>query len=309
MKLPKVSIIVPAYNEEKDIPKLLDSLLKVRYPKNKYEIIVVDDGSTDRTVKIVEKYPVKLIKTRHRGVAHAKNKALKVAKGNIILFFGADTVVDKNYLKEITKFYSDKKIGGSDGIEFTLNENSLISRIMYLRRRLIWSKFVISRALRKKLFDEVGYHNKDYGCFDDREISERILKAGYKLVRLPKAKCWHKDPENIRELYRKCVWEGKSMVYMLRKLKVEGLRRMLFPIFTALLPVYVLFLFLQFPLWLFGLTGIILFLFIELRRSLEMYNITKIKESFLTPLFDFVSMFMVCIGMLIGLVSRSKPKV
>jgi len=104
MKNPKVSIVVCTYNGAGRIKHLLDSL-KNQTCKN-LEIIIVDDGSTDGTSDIVNKYPFKLV--RHdinKGLADSRNTGIKNSKGEIIVFTDDDCVADKNWIKEIVSYY------------------------------------------------------------------------------------------------------------------------------------------------------------------------------------------------------------
>jgi len=125
----KVTIIIPVYNEEKDIKDVLDSIMKQTYPKKMLETIVIDDKSTDRTPKIVSQYSVKMIKGKHKGVGAARNLGIKNASGEIILFVDADQILDKNYVKEIVKPFKDEKIGGVTGMEYLWNKKSLIAKL------------------------------------------------------------------------------------------------------------------------------------------------------------------------------------
>ncbi|MCW8966769.1 MAG: glycosyltransferase family 2 protein, partial [Candidatus Pacearchaeota archaeon] len=97
----KLSIVIPVYNEEKYIGKCLESLNKQTY-KN-FEIIIIDDGSTDKTVEIIKKFDVHLIKGKHKGTAFSRNLGAKSAKGEILIFIDADMTFDKDYLKNLIK--------------------------------------------------------------------------------------------------------------------------------------------------------------------------------------------------------------
>ena len=113
-KLPIVSVIVPAYNEEKTISRTISSLLGLNYPRGKLEVIVVDDGSTDNTVSIVKKFRnVKLIFNKHRGVgkASAVNAGLKIAKGEFLGVLDADSEAGRNSLINALEYFSSNKVG------------------------------------------------------------------------------------------------------------------------------------------------------------------------------------------------------
>lgn len=111
---PLVTITVPAYNEEKNILKTLKSILRLSYPKDKIEIIVVNDGSTDSTANVVEKfskqYPnIKLINKRNRGKAAALNTALRIAKGEFFACVDADSTITNNSLSLMLHHFSQPK--------------------------------------------------------------------------------------------------------------------------------------------------------------------------------------------------------
>jgi glycosyltransferase involved in cell wall biosynthesis len=307
---PTISIIIPTYNEEKTIGKLLDSLLKLKYPKNKLEIIVVDDGSTDNTVEIVKKYPVELMRGRHKGPGVSRNVGWKRAGGELIIFLDADMVVDQYYVREMVKCLIDKEVVGCDHHEVLLNPKKLIARLLYLRKVLAWKNepFVV-RCVKREVLKRVGGIKPLYGYFDDQMLGIKIWKRGYRIIRCKKAKVWHKEPENLKEIWRQSKWIGKSIIFILRKDKKLGIRKSLFPLLCGCFPLYVLFLLFHPILKLLGIIGILIFLTIETYRSLKMYKITKWEVSFLTPFFDIATMFFVCIGMLIGILKKEQPKV
>lgn len=110
--LPFVSVIVPVYNGEKVIGECIESLLNQTYPKDKYEIIVVDNNSTDRTAEIISKYPVKYVKEdKIQSPYAARNKGASIAKGDIFAFIDSDETVGKNWLINLLMGYEDKSIG------------------------------------------------------------------------------------------------------------------------------------------------------------------------------------------------------
>lgn len=97
--MPKFSIIIPVYNVEKYIKRCLDSVINQSY--NNYEIIVVDDGCTDNSIKIAKNYPAKIISNKHVSVSEARNIGVKHAKGEYLLFLDSDDYWDKRLLENI----------------------------------------------------------------------------------------------------------------------------------------------------------------------------------------------------------------
>jgi cellulose synthase/poly-beta-1,6-N-acetylglucosamine synthase-like glycosyltransferase len=112
---PTLSIVIPAYNEEGQIRETLTNKLQLDYPKDKLEIIAVSDGSTDRTDDIVKEYlshGVRLIRQEPRqGKTAALNRALAVAKGEIIVFSDANSLYEKEVLRHLTANFADKNVG------------------------------------------------------------------------------------------------------------------------------------------------------------------------------------------------------
>lgn len=97
--MPKFSIVIPVYNVEKYIKRTLDSIKNQTFKD--YEVIVVNDGSTDKSMDIVKKYDVKIINSKHVEVSEARNVGARQAKGDYLIFLDSDDWWDKNLLKEI----------------------------------------------------------------------------------------------------------------------------------------------------------------------------------------------------------------
>ena len=117
MKTPSVSFIIPTYNNKVLVKRCLDAILSQKYPKNKFEIITVDGGSTDGTLELLNKYPVKIINNKKRfpeGKGMGKAQGVKVAKNELIAFVDQDNEVqgDSWLLNMIKPLIKDKEIIG-----------------------------------------------------------------------------------------------------------------------------------------------------------------------------------------------------
>ena len=301
IEIPKVSIVITTYNEEKDVGRLLNSIIKINYPKNKLETIVVDDGSTDKTSEIVEKFPVKFIMGPHEGMGNARNLGWKGSNGDLVVFIDSDMILHKNYIKEIVnKFLENENVAGVEGNEKLYNKNKFIAQMLHLRHELGWSqsKQRIPRAIKKNVLKKLNGVDPEYGYYIDWELFHRMHKSGYKIQYAPKAILWHKQIEEVKELVGQSRWMGRSLVFSLRKHKFEGIKRIGFVFLLAFFPIYILFLFLNKPFNMVGLLGILTFFIVEFKRTIKMFFITKNIKSFITPFFDVISMTFVVYGII-----------
>jgi glycosyltransferase involved in cell wall biosynthesis len=219
-----ISVIIPAYNAEKTITSTIKALLNQNYPKNKYEIIVVDDGSTDKTVEVVSRFPVKTIKLKHKGPANARNVGAKKSRGSILLFTDADCVPDKNWIKNMIEPFKDPEIVGLSGTYKTLNSDKLMARfsgyeIQHRHKKMEKQKYIdfigtFSASYRRNIFLKFkGFDTKfKTSSGEDPELSYRIAKAGFKMIFQKKAFVWHLHPDTIwkylKQKYYRAVWRN-----------------------------------------------------------------------------------------------------
>ena len=128
---PKVSIIVAAYNSQDTIEECLKSILALNYPAGFFEVIVMDGGSKDATVKIAEQFPIKVVSIRLNAPA-AYNYAMKIAAYPILGFIDADAKVEAEWLNKLAPHLSEPKVAGVSGsIETWNRENPWARSIGY----------------------------------------------------------------------------------------------------------------------------------------------------------------------------------
>src|SRR3989338_3427728 len=221
---PKVSVVVPAYNEGKNIGECLDAVFASNYPQNKLDVIVVDDGSNDNTLKILEKYKkARILKQNHLGKVEALNNGIINSSNEFVLTLDADTTLDKNCIREMVKPFLGKSVGASTGNNNIKNKKSVLSmfqNIEYHFTNLMRNSFSavfkqgawISGSLacyRKSALKKIGYFKKDTMA-EDIDIALELKKAGYKTVIVPAAFGHTIVPTRLKELYRQRVrwWVG-----------------------------------------------------------------------------------------------------
>jgi glycosyltransferase involved in cell wall biosynthesis len=183
----KISVIIPAFNEEKFLGNCLLSLKEQDFKD--FEIIVVDNNSTDKTGEIAKKLGAILVFEKNQGIAFARNKGAKIAKGEILVFTDADTILPKNWLSRIKEeFEKDKELiafGGScqfysGPISARLAGKFLLKPFLFLDKFFSggFNLMGCNMAIKKKAFFKVGGFNENLKLNEDVEISYRLREIG-----------------------------------------------------------------------------------------------------------------------------------
>jgi cellulose synthase/poly-beta-1,6-N-acetylglucosamine synthase-like glycosyltransferase len=214
-RYPKVTIIVPAHNEEKVIARTVESLLEADYPYK--EIIIVDDGSTDRTYEEASKFNgrVTILRKENGGKHSALNHGVKFATGEILMVVDADTIIGRASLQEMAKKFSDENVVAVAGNIKVVNRNSWLTRcqaleyiisIQTFRRALdaFGTVTVVPGALgafRKRVLEETGFYDKDT-LTEDFDVTVKALKTGFVVQGSSTALAYTQSPQTFRDLYR-----------------------------------------------------------------------------------------------------------
>jgi len=183
----KISVIIPAYNEEKYIEKCLDSLIEQNFKD--YEIIVILNNCTDNTESIVNGFKnVKIVKEERKGVVYARQAGTLEAKGEIIASADADSLYPKDWLSKIeSNFKKDNRIVGLYGPVYLKSESiflRLITKYLYTlflyTSKLIGGENVagINFAFKKDVFDKVNGYNTGLLSAEDIDLAKRIKQFG-----------------------------------------------------------------------------------------------------------------------------------
>jgi len=215
----KVTVIVAALNSEQTIDECLKAILALDYPKDLLEVIVVDGGSKDATVKIAEKHPVKVVSTPLNAPA-AYNYALKIAGNDILGFIDADAKVEREWLNKLIPHLDDPQVAGvSGGIETWNPENAWARSIGYeiKNRYARLGKYVgrvatMNLLLKRNVLEEAGGFDENLSSQYDTDLGFRITNKGYKIVYEPNAKCYHFNRTTVRAYFRQQLQYGKNTV-------------------------------------------------------------------------------------------------
>jgi cellulose synthase/poly-beta-1,6-N-acetylglucosamine synthase-like glycosyltransferase len=223
----RYSVIVPAYNAGGTVAECLRALAGQTLPASEYEVIVVDDGSTDATAGIVKTFPVRCLSQPNRGPAAARNLGAREAKGEIILFTDSDCVPDPGWLAEMAKPFVDPGVVAVKGA-YRTDQRSLVARFAQVefeeRFELLKKAASIdmidtySAAYRKAVFDEAGGFDESFPVAnnEDTELSYKLSSLGKKMVFNPRAVVAHQNhPASLVRYGRLKFWRGywRMVVY------------------------------------------------------------------------------------------------
>ncbi len=260
---PKVSIIVPAYNEEVNIVSSMNNLLKTDYPD--FEIVFVNDGSKDKTFEVAKAAfngnpKVRLFDKPNGGKASALNYGIEHAIGEIMVCIDADTQLQSDAVSFLIPHFIDEDVAAVAGNVKVGNEVNLLTRwqaIEYITSQnfdrrafdLLNSITVVpgaNGAFRKSALQEVGLYTTDT-LAEDCDVTIRLLREGYKVVNDPKAIAYTEAPESVNMFLRQrfrwnygimqCFWKHKDTLFNMKYqwLGWAALPNLLF--FQLLLPI------------------------------------------------------------------------
>lgn len=217
----KVSISIPAYNEEKNIGETIESVLKLDYPKSKVEIIVVNDGSTDKTSEIVsgiigenKESNIFLINQKNSGKGAALNRALHNATGEYFVSLDADSFVKKDALRVMLPEFQEENIAAVLPLMKISNPRTLLEKIQWCEYLInFFYKRIMSvincvhvapgpfSVYRKKALIRVGGFDEN-NLTEDLEVTLRLQKNRYKIIQLLNTEVYTIAPKKLVDFYK-----------------------------------------------------------------------------------------------------------
>jgi glycosyltransferase involved in cell wall biosynthesis len=231
-----ISIIIPMYNAEKNIIPLLDSL--DLQTLQGFELIIVDDGSTDRSKDLVEKnksryhYPLSLIMQQNAGPAKARNVGVENAKGDIVIFLDSDCITPPNWIEEMVRPLTGDVAGCNSGYQ-TKNSESIVARYVgyeiarrheRLNKNNIDTVGSYSASFIKEIFLQAGGFDAGYrtASGEDFDLSFNIHKLGYRLVFTDKTFVFHYHPDTLYKFLKQQFYRGywRVPLYTMNKEKI-----------------------------------------------------------------------------------------
>jgi len=221
--LPSFSIVVPAKNEQKVIGRLLDAFTRLDYPADKKELIIVEDGSTDETLRICREYSENSslnIKVFSRSSSDGKPSALNFgvahACGDIVGVFDADSVTAPDALLNVCDLFADPEVAAVQGRTSSINaDESMLSKFIaqeetvwcevYLRGKDALNLFVHLKGscqfIRRDVLQRLNGFDEN-ALSEDMELSARLAGNGYKIRYASNVQCWQESATSFRSLFR-----------------------------------------------------------------------------------------------------------
>jgi len=232
---PRLSIIIPTFNGANRIGECLDALLP-QAKKHDADIVVVDDGSSDRTADVVKRYEdVRLIAQQNAGPAAARNRGAAESSGEVIVFIDDDCVPAPRWLDAMLRAFDDVEVVGAKGVYRTRQE-SLVARFVQFeyedRYRLMenaqYIDFVDTYSaafLRERFLEFDGYDQAfPVACAEDADLSYRMSACGWKMKFIPGAVVTHTHPATLADYLKKKYKFAFWRLIALRKTPRKGLK-------------------------------------------------------------------------------------
>lgn len=237
-EIPFMSVVVCAFNEEKLLRSCLEGLAAQTCPSDRYEVLVIDDESTDKTFAIASDFitslgddapHVRLIGLCHGGLSVARNSGIQLSEGEIIAFIDGDAVPDRTWLEELAKPFLEGAdyVGGRINL---LNTNCRVARfIQRTRHRQFFGPRIFNdqcigcnMAYRKEVFDAVGGFHENFKTRGDESTLQARIGGQFQYAAAPSAIVLHERPETVLVSLR-VEWESATLIHVVAKASGKGM--------------------------------------------------------------------------------------
>jgi len=240
-----VSIIIPVLNAEKYMEKCLQALRKVDYPKDMIEVIVVDNGSIDKTPVIAQKLNTKLFVKKNCTISALRNAGVAQSKGDVIAFIDADCIAPATWLRSALKLFERPSVGAA-GCWYALPKEPVFWEKVWdlqmgtrrqIRGPISWvpsGNLIVKRPV----FEAIKGFNEALTTAEDVDICQRIIENGKEVYSHPALAVEHLgNPKTVRDFFFKELWRGKGVIQNYAKgiAKIAFLKAMGFAVVYAAL--------------------------------------------------------------------------
>lgn len=216
---PRISVVVCTYNGSRTIRECCEGLQRVQYPN--FEVIIVNDGSTDATAKIVSEFAYRVISTSNMGLSHARNLGMQAATGEIVAYLDDDAIPDTHWLTYLAAAFARTQHVGIGGPNVTIKEDGWIAECIGNSpgnpTHILLSDEVAEHipgcnmAFRKSALEAIGGFDPQFRIAgDDVDVCWRLQQAGGTLGFSPAAMVWHHRRNAVRAYWKQQLNYGKA---------------------------------------------------------------------------------------------------
>jgi len=240
------SIVIPALNEETVIGKCLDSIAHLEFPRRNFEVIIVDNGSSDRTREIAEAHrndvQLTLLLRPEVNISALRNAGAVASSGKFLIFLDADMIVPKGWLQQVVTLFASSNadiLGGS----FKVPKNSSwVARVWFARRAKavnLSPSYVPSGNLmiRRSQFDLIGGFDESLRTSEDCDFCCRARTMGLRMAIYDDISVVHLgSPQTLQAFFKREIWHGSSVlrVFLLHSRRFQNGKPVLFAMYTLL---------------------------------------------------------------------------
>ncbi len=222
-----ISVIVPVRNAAGTLAACLQALTQQAFDPAGYEVIVVNDGSTDDTSALARRYPVRVVDLPPSGPAAARNQGVALAQGELVLVTDGDCAPAPDWVAHMAAAFAAPEVMGARGA-YRTHQTALVARFVQqeyqdkydrtARRRSIDFIDTYSAGYRRAVFVENGGFETAFPApsVEDQEFSFRLAEKGYRLVFVPDALVYHQHDATLAEYLRRKFWIGYWKAFLLR---------------------------------------------------------------------------------------------
>lgn len=231
MTLPFVSIVVPVRNGAATLADLLASFRALDWPKERREILVVDNGSTDDTAAVLRRAGIEPIAEPVPGAARARNTGAARARGDLLAFTDADCVVSRGWLRHLAAAFEDPTVGGAGGRTDTFPPATATERYAARTRHLDAERHLAhptfpfaptgNAAYRRAIFEAIGGFDVDFTWGEPIDLAKRVVRRGWRLVYAPRAVVLHRARATLEDFHRQHRGYGYSLALLCAKYRDE----------------------------------------------------------------------------------------
>jgi O-antigen biosynthesis protein len=223
---PRVSVVVASYNGARTLDECLLSLASLNYPS--YEVIVIDDGSTDATREVLAQHPVRAIHVENGGLSRARNLGIAAATGEIVAFIDSDAFADPDWLYFLVQTLQEHDAAGVGGPNLSPPEDGFVAQCvdcapgnpMHVLINNEAAEHIpgCNMAFRKDRLEAIGQFEPDHrAAGDDVDVCWKLLARRERIAFSPSAIVWHHRRSSVREFWRQQVGYGNAEAHLQRR--------------------------------------------------------------------------------------------